>query len=97
MDLQAFNPSAEITDQISQSVESTLLLLGENPEREGLKRTPHRVGKSLQFLVENDTVTEIGSSAFEGCTSLVNCTLPDSVNIINNGAFKNCSAMEIDN
>jgi GTP cyclohydrolase I len=31
-------------------VHELLELIGEDPEREGLKRTPHRVAKALQFL-----------------------------------------------
>ena len=40
----------ETTLQIAQHVKEILALLGENPEREGLLKTPERVAKSLQFL-----------------------------------------------
>jgi len=33
-------------------IKELLIKLGENPEREGLKRTPERVEKSLRFLTE---------------------------------------------
>ena len=68
MDLQAFTPSAELTDQIASSVEQTLRQIGENPDREGLKRTPHRVGKSLQFLTKGykeDPEAILRSALFE--------------------------------
>ena len=42
----------ETTLQISQHVKEILALLGENPEREGLLKTPERVAKSLQFLTK---------------------------------------------
>ena len=38
--------------EIEQCVQSILKLLGENPDREGLKDTPERVAKSLQFLTK---------------------------------------------
>ena len=42
----------ETTLQIAQHVKEILALLGENPEREGLLKTPERVAKSLQFLTK---------------------------------------------
>ena len=68
MDLQAFNPSQAVTDAISANMDSVLRALGENPEREGLQRTPHRVGKSLQFLTKGykeDPEAILRSALFE--------------------------------
>lgn len=42
----------ETTLRIAQHVKEILALLGENPEREGLLKTPERVAKSLQFLTK---------------------------------------------
>ena len=42
----------ETTLQIAQHVKEILALLGENPERDGLLKTPERVAKSLQFLTK---------------------------------------------
>ena len=68
MDLQAYNPIQEVTDGIAANVDSMLRLLGENPEREGLVRTPHRVGKSLQYLTKGykeDPEAILRSALFE--------------------------------
>jgi len=40
------------TERLEVLVESMLGELGENPKREGLVRTPHRVAKALQFLTD---------------------------------------------
>ena len=40
-----------------------------------------------------DGVTEIGSSAFSGCSSLTSITIPDSVTFIGSGAFRNCTSL----
>lgn len=46
------NYNAEVTDEIAVHVREILRLLGEDPEREGLVKTPERVTKSLQFLTK---------------------------------------------
>ena len=40
-----------------------------------------------------DSVTSIGSSAFEDCTSLTSVTIPDSVTSIGEGAFQYCTGL----
>lgn len=39
-------------EAIEAAVKTILLNLGEDPEREGLVKTPHRVAKALEFLTE---------------------------------------------
>lgn len=55
----------KITDEIAGHVYQILRLLGENPDREGLLKTPDRVAKSLQFLTQGyaQNGTEIIRSA----------------------------------
>jgi len=47
----------------------------------------------VEFLSDN-TLTQIGWYAFEGCTALESITLPNSVQIIGNYAFANCTALK---
>ncbi len=42
---------AEKTAKIAQHYREIINLIGENPEREGLLKTPERVSKSMQFLM----------------------------------------------
>jgi GTP cyclohydrolase IA len=42
----------EVTDLLSAHYKEILTLLGENPQREGLEKTPLRVAKAMQFLVQ---------------------------------------------
>lgn len=43
---------SETTQKLSEHYRKIIELLGENPEREGLKQTPARVAKSMQFLLQ---------------------------------------------
>lgn len=56
------------TEQIAQHVEAILALLGEDPEREGLVKTPDRVAKALQFITkgyQEDGVEIIRGAIFD--------------------------------
>ena len=56
------------TEQIAQHVEAILALLGEDPEREGLVKTPERVAKALQFMTkgyQEDGVEIIRGAIFD--------------------------------
>ncbi|MBQ7192047.1 MAG: GTP cyclohydrolase I FolE [Paludibacteraceae bacterium] len=68
MNLQDFHPNDIITAQIGEHIHTTLQLVGEDPEREGLLRTPHRVGKAFQFLTkgyQEDPEAILRSALFE--------------------------------
>ena len=63
---ETFDISA--TEQIAQHVEAILALLGEDPEREGLIKTPERVAKALQFITkgyQEDGVEIIRGAIFD--------------------------------
>ncbi len=63
-----FIPSADTTREIAQHIEQILKLMGENPEREGLVRTPTRVGDAMQFLTQGyqqDPEAILRSALFE--------------------------------
>ena len=58
----------QTTAEIAGHVRKILELLGEDPEREGLAKTPERVAKSLQFLTkgyQEDGVQIIHSAIFD--------------------------------
>lgn len=60
--------SEQATEQIAEHIREILALLGEDPEREGLIKTPERVAKSLQFLTkgyDEDGVQIIQSAIFD--------------------------------
>ena len=57
-----------VTEEIAGHVRAILDLLGEDPGREGLVKTPERVAKAMQFLTkgyEEDGVEIIRSAMFE--------------------------------
>ena len=68
MNLQDFHSNPKTTEDIAKSVEQTLRLIGEDPEREGLIKTPKRVGEALQFLCKGyneDAEAILRSALFE--------------------------------
>lgn len=52
MNLQDFHENTDRTQAIGEHVAAILDLLGEDKEREGLQKTPTRVGKAMQFLTK---------------------------------------------
>ena len=58
---------AATTEQLSFHYKEILRLIGENPDREGLQRTPLRVAKAIQFLTQGydlDPVEILSSAKF---------------------------------
>jgi len=61
-------PDENITDALTPLYKQALTLLGEDPEREGLLKTPERVAKAMQFLTYGykiDPCEAIKSAIFE--------------------------------
>ena len=57
----------EITKVVAEHYKEALRLLGEDPEREGLKKTPHRMAKAMQFMLQGykkDPVKVLQSAMF---------------------------------
>ena len=52
MNLQAFTENKEVTQAIAEHMSSILTTLGEDVHRQGLERTPERVGKAFQYLTK---------------------------------------------
>ncbi|MCD4663965.1 MAG: GTP cyclohydrolase I FolE [Bacteroidales bacterium] len=55
-------------DKLADHYKNILKLIGENPEREGLMKTPERVAKSIQFLTHGymlDPVEILNSAKFK--------------------------------
>jgi len=52
MKQEDFTPDETLTQQIGAHIEPMLSLIGEDPQREGLQKTPRRVGKAFQFLTK---------------------------------------------
>lgn len=55
----------DISEQLQQEYRSIIGLLGENPERDGLQKTPERVAKAMQYLTKgyNEDAVQILNSA----------------------------------
>ena len=65
MDLK--NESPDIIKSLSEHYKEIIRLLGENPDREGLKKSPERVAKAMQFMLqgyEKDPVAVLKSAMF---------------------------------
>ena len=55
MKLGTKRSTTDVVQKLEKLVEEQLKLIGEEPKREGLIKTPHRVAKSLQFLTKGYT------------------------------------------
>mgnify|MGYP001183208638 CR=1 FL=1 len=58
---------ADITQGLAGAYKQTLAFLGENPDREGLEKTPERVAKAMQYLTQGyqqDAVKILNSAKF---------------------------------
>src|SRR5512140_289019 len=58
----------QVTEDLEELVRKQLELIGEDPDREGLLKTPERVAKSLQWLTrgyERDARAVIGDAIFD--------------------------------
>ena len=63
-----FIPSDNTTQQIAHHIQQILQLIGENDQREGLLKTPTRVGEAMQFLTQGyqqDAEEILRSALFE--------------------------------
>jgi GTP cyclohydrolase I len=61
-------PSDTVTGKLEKIVRQQLTLIGEEPKREGLIKTPHRVAKSLQYLTKgyrDDVKTILNGALFK--------------------------------
>lgn len=68
----------------------------ENPAiPEGTTEIPANAykGKNIRSITIPNSVTRIGSNAFEGCTKLRSVTIPDGVVAIEDGAFARCTTL----
>lgn len=58
---------SEITQGLADAYKQSIGLLGENPEREGLEKTPERVAKAMQYLTQGyqqDAIKILNSAKF---------------------------------
>ena len=55
--------------------------------------SPFAYNKSLKSVTIGNSVTSIGSYAFEGCSGLTSVTIPNSVTSIGSSAFSGCSGL----
>jgi GTP cyclohydrolase I len=64
--------NTQVIDDLEVLVRQQLELLGEDPDRDGLLKTPERVAKSLKWLTrgyERDAKQVIGDALFDECHS----------------------------
>jgi GTP cyclohydrolase I len=62
----------DITEALKGNYQNILQLLGEDPQREGLLKTPERMAKAMQFITqgyEQDAVAILNSARFEESVS----------------------------
>ena len=70
--IDQYNP--ELVEKISKNYASTIQLIGENIERDGLLKTPERAAKAIQFLTHGYDLDPAGILT----VSYTHLTLPTS-------------------
>ena len=58
----------DVTDGLSKNYHNIIEMLGENPQREGLLKTPERMAKAMQYMTQGyqqDAVQILDSAKFE--------------------------------
>jgi GTP cyclohydrolase I len=58
----------DVTEALAQDYKNIIGLLGEDPEREGLLKTPERMAKAMQFMTQGyqqDAIAILNSARFE--------------------------------
>ncbi len=61
------HPNPDVTSLLSDHYREIIRLIGENPDREGLKKSPERIAKALRFMLkgyDEDPVKVLGSAMF---------------------------------
>ena len=84
-----------VSQELEETVRRLLVLLGEDPTREGLVKTPHRVAESLTFLTQGHSLSvetlhsALPFSSYEGVTvrGFPVTTISRGETIVENGAF----------
>lgn len=65
-----------------------------NTQIQEIGMTAFANSNNLQEILLSETLVEIGTGAFERCTSLTNVTIPNSVISMKDGAFANCTNLK---
>ncbi len=78
-------------DENNQYYSSDLYGVLFNKDKTQLIQYP--AGSKITEYIIPDSVTSIGSSAFQSCTSLTSITIPDSVTDIGDWAFSDCTSL----
>ncbi len=69
-DIMLIPPNGETIDQLAEHYEQILTLIGEDPSREGLRKSPRRIAESLKFLTAGyfqDVSQVVGDAIFHEC------------------------------
>ena len=67
--------------------------LGRNISYDDPLNSPFRAQKELSKVTIGNSVTSIGSSMFEGCSSLISVEIPNSVVEMGSAVFSNCTSL----
>ena len=94
--ISAFNDCSSLTSiTVDESNQQYKSIDGNLYTKDGKTLVRYAIGKKNTSFVIPRSVTNIGISAFNGCSSLTSVTIGDSVNSIDCYAFSRCSSLTI--